>query len=173
MLEKIQITLETTPFLSADYSVHTGSCIKHQVKELSDIHERYGGMPESYNNHNTTIHQLWWENDKVDFVKLGAQLGIEVVTVSSILQPPGNIIPWHRDTFYAITQKFPNDIRTKVRANIYLEDWKMGHFTQFGDEVMTHWKAGDGLLWDSAVEHLGANAGFKDKYTLQVSGFLN
>ncbi len=33
------------------------------------------------------------------------------------------------------------------------------------------WKAGDGLLWDSSVLHLSCNAGQKDKFTMQVSGF--
>jgi hypothetical protein len=173
MIEKVKLNLTDTPFLNSDHKTHSGSCIKHQVKELTDIHDRYGGMPETYTMHNTLIHQLWWDKDSIDFADIGQQLGMEVITVSSILQPPGNVIPLHRDTFYAITKQFPDDTRTKVRANIYLEDWKMGHFTQYNDEVVTHWKAGDGLLWDSSIEHLGANCGFQDKYTLQVSGFLN
>ena len=37
----------------------------------------------------------------------------------------------------------------------------------------THWKAGEGWIWDSNHLHLSANAGMKDKYTLQVSGFAN
>ena len=35
-----------------------------------------------------------------------------------------------------------------------------------------NWKAGDGFVWDSKPLHLSANAGMKDKYTLQISGFL-
>jgi hypothetical protein len=34
-----------------------------------------------------------------------------------------------------------------------------------------NWKAGEGYLWSSKVLHLSANAGMKDKYTLQISGF--
>ena len=48
----------------------------------------------------------------------------------------------------------------------------MGHFIQYDNVVYTHWSAGDTLLWDSEVLHLGANAGMENKYTLQVSGFL-
>ena len=158
--------------MNADYDVHKGSCIQHQVHELSDIHQRFGGMPNSYVLENTTIHQLWWSQDTVDYEIFGNQLGMEVITVSSILQPPGNIIPLHRDTFFQISKKFPNDTRKKVRANIYLEDWKTGQFLQYQDKVMTHWKANEGLLWDNTVEHLGVNAGMEKKYTLQVSGFL-
>ena len=48
----------------------------------------------------------------------------------------------------------------------------MGHFLQYDDTVVARWKQGEGLLWDSEVLHLGANAGMQDKLTLQISGFL-
>jgi hypothetical protein len=35
-----------------------------------------------------------------------------------------------------------------------------------------NWLAGDGYIWDSKPLHLSANAGMKDKFTLQISGFL-
>ena len=101
---------------------------------------------------------------------------MEVVTVSSILQPPGNIVPIHRDTFFQINKKYPNDDRQKVRANIYLEDWREGQFIHYEVDNKwynsTHWIAGDGFLWDSDHLHVSGNAGFTNKYTLQVSGFL-
>jgi hypothetical protein len=99
-------------------------------------------------------------------------LGMEIITVSSILQPPGCIIPLHRDTFYQIGVRYPERTEVRARANIYLEDWKLGQFIQYNDEVSTHWKAGDGFIWDSSVLHLSANAGMQNKYTLQISGFV-
>ena len=102
---------------------------------------------------------------------------MEVITVSSILQPPGNTIPIHRDTFYQINKKFPQDERLKIRANIYLKDWKVGEILQYEKNKQwynsTHWSAGDGFIWDSSHLHLSANNGMQNKYTLQVSGFLN
>jgi len=172
ILKKVNLDYDFDIFLHADYSEHEGSCIKHQVYELTDIHDQYGGFPDSYCFENTKINQLWWNDDQIDYKEIGKQLGIDVVTVSSIKQPPGCVIPLHRDTFYQIGQRFPNRTETKVRANIYLEDWKLGHFIQYGDEVNTHWKQGEGFLWDSEVLHLGANAGMQGKYTLQISGFL-
>ena len=61
---------------------------------------------------------------------------------------------------------------------MYLEDWHVGEFLQYQDankkwQNSTHWKAGEGWIWDSNHLHLSANAGMKDKYTLQVSGFAN
>jgi len=177
MIYELNLNYNFDIFLNEDYNKHTGSCITHQVKELNDIHKEYGGFPDSYNIDNTLIRQLWWDHTQVDFKELGKQLHMEVITVSTILQPPGNIIPIHRDTFFQINKLYPNDTRTKVRANIYLEDWKVGHFLQYQSQKewhnSTHWKSGQGFIWDSNHLHLSANAGMANKYTLQVSGFLN
>lgn len=179
MIKKIKLNYDWSEFLppKQDYSVHKGSCLTHQTKELTDIHQEYG-LGETYTTENTVIQQLWYTDKQVDFEELGKQTGMEVITVSSILQPPGNVIALHRDTFYQIKKKFPNDKRLKVRANIYLEDWVVGHMLQYKSEedgvwkTSDNWKAGEGFVWDSKPLHLSANAGMKDKYTLQISGFL-
>ena len=174
MLKEIKIDYPLDIFLNADYSIHSGSCIAHQIHELKDVHNEYG-FGETYDFGNTTIQQLWWAETQIDFNELGKQLDMEVVTVSSILQPPGNVIPLHRDTFFQITKKYPSDDRLKVRANIYLEDWKVGHMLQYKDGVewknSTHWKASEGYLWSSEPLHLSMNGGMQNKYTLQISGF--
>lgn len=176
MINRIQVSLDWHQYLSADYSAHQGSCIKHQVYELTDIHDKFGGFPDTYRLENTLIHQLWWNRDQVDFDDLGNQLGMDVITVSSIKQPPGCVIPYHRDTFYQIRQKYPDRNEIPVRANIYLEDCKLGHFLQYtiNQDIMTDvsWSQGQGWIWDSSILHLGANAGMQPKFTLQVSGFL-
>ena len=107
----------------------------------------------------------------IDFKELENQLGLEVITVSTIMQKPGNIIPWHRDIFYQITKKFPNRKEEKVRANMFLTDWENGQFLQFDDEVITNWKKNTGYIFNDQVLHLSSNAGLKNKVTLQVSGF--
>ena len=181
MFLKRRLDIDFTPFLTADYSQHQGSCIKHQVHELTDIHERFGGFPDTYKLENTLIHQLWWSNEQVDYDEFGRQLGMEVKTVSSIKQPPGCVIPWHRDTFYQIKSRWYSmhyRVMPILRANIFLQDYKMGHFIQYQEigqgnfVTVADWQAGDALMWDDQVEHLGANCGFEPKYTLQVSGFL-
>ena len=96
---------------------------------------------------------------------------MDVVSVSVIKQEPGNIIPKHRDMFHKITTEFPDRKCMKVRANIFLEDWKSGHYLEFDEQPHTHWKANEGFILNSQVIHLSANAGLEDKYTLQISGF--
>jgi hypothetical protein len=180
MLKSIKIDYDLSKFLEpkVDYSIHKGTCLSHQVHELTDIHKEYG-LGDTYDEENTVIQQLWYTDKQIDFKELGKQLGIEIITISSILQPPGNIITLHRDTFYQINKRFPNDERLKVRANIYLEDWKVGHLIQYQDindnnkwKTSDNWKAGEGYLWSKDVLHLSANAGMKPKFTLQISGFL-
>lgn len=176
MLKNVKLDYDFSKLLAADYTQHSGSCIKHQVHELTDIHEQYGGFPATYTIKNTLIHQLWWDNTQLDFEDIGKQLGMEVVTVSTICQPPGNVIPLHRDTFYQISLQHPNRSDVKVRANIYLENWKVGHMIQYTDSdswtTSDNWKQGHGFMWDSSVLHLSANAGFENKYTMQISGFV-
>lgn len=177
MFKPIKINYDFSAMLDANYTKHSGSCIAHQVNELTDIHNEYGGFPTTYTMANTVIHQLWWDNTQIDYKKIGQQLGMEVITVSTVCQPPGNIIPLHRDTFFQIKKSHPNRQELKVRANIYLEDYKMGHFIQYKENTCwitsLDWKQGEGFLWDSSIVHLSANAGFQNKYTMQVSGFLN
>lgn len=176
MIKECFLDLDYSKFLNADYTTHTGSCIKHQIYELTDVHESFGGFPETYSLANTTIHQLWWGPEDIDYRELENQLGIEVITVSTIKQPPGNVVPIHRDTFFQINQRFSDRNQSKVRANIYMQDWKVGHMIQYQkDETWsnsTHWRAGQGFIWDSEPLHVSMNAGFNDKYTMQISGFL-
>ena len=172
MYRKIHLDIDFKPFMQIDLP-EASTCIKHQATECRDVHEKYGGLPKSYVFENTKIHQKFWTEDQVDFEMLNDKLGIEAVTVSSIMQPPGNVIPLHRDTFFQVKKRFPDDKRKIVRYNIYMQDWKIGHFLQHDDNICTHWKQGDGHMWDGEVLHIGANAGMEDKYTLQVSGFLN
>lgn len=172
MIKNIKLDIEFSQFLFADYNCQESSCISHQVHELNDLHQQFGGFPKSYVYENTRINQLWWNADQINFEEIGGQLGMEVITISSIRQHPGGVIPWHRDTFFQINQRYPSRNEVKVRANIFLEDWKIGHYIQYDNTVVTHWRQGQGLLWDSEVLHLGANAGMLDKFTLQISGFM-
>ena len=170
VLEPIKIDMDTEVFFDVNWKFYRCSCIKHQQVEQADLHPD-NKMPNSLVLDNTAIHQKFFDKDEVDFVELGKQTNMEVVSVSVIKQEPGNIIPKHRDMFHKITTEFPDKKSMKVRANIFLEDWKSGHYLEFDEEPCTHWKANEGYILNNQVIHLSANAGLEDKYTLQVSGF--
>ena len=174
MFKKISIDFDFAPILSADHTRHSDTCIYHQMRELNDVYEKFNGFPQSYTPNNTTIHQLWWDNQQLDYIEIGGQLNMEVVSISSILQEPGHVIPYHRDMFHRINEKFPNRPERRVRANIFLENSKLGHMLQFTlnglHHAFTDWQANTGYLFDSEILHLSCNAGLEPKYTLQVSG---
>ncbi len=176
ILHRVKLDFDVDEILSRDHRVHSGSCLFHLRIEMQDLYEPLGGLPDSITTDNTQLHQVWWRPDEIKFEDLGQQLGMTVMSVSSICQPPGCVIPWHRDSFFKIRQQVPSDA-VVVRANINLCDADIGHFIQYEwqDKLVTYtgWQAGQGLLWDREVAHLGANVGFQDKYTLQVSGILN
>jgi len=176
ILRKVKIEFDRHRVLERDHRAHTGSCLFHLREEMADLYEPLGGLPSTITDENTSLHQLWWTPQDFCFDDLGKQLGMQVLSVSSICQPPGRVIPWHHDSFFRIRQQvLPH--QTVVRANIHLKPAGIGHFVQYeiDQELVTYtgWAANEGLLWDSEVPHLGANVGFEDKYTLQVSGILN
>ena len=170
ILEPIKIDMDTKVFFDVKWEDYRCSCIQHQKTEQKDLHpdER---MPDSLVLDNTAIHQKFFDRDEIDYVELGEQTNMDVVSVSVIKQEPGNIIPKHRDMFHKITTEFPDRKCMKVRANIFLEDWKSGHYLEFDEQPHTHWKANEGFILNSQVIPLSANAGLEDKYTLQISGF--
>lgn len=176
MLQHTRLELDFAQYLAADHDQHSSDNFGHQTKEYEELYSRFGGLPSSYNRSNTIIHQLWWTQEQIDYGYLGRQLGIEVHTVSTIRQDPGNVLPLHYDTFFLIGKRYPDRREPKVRANIYMEDWKIGHYLQYEDSGQWHvshdWRAGEGLIWDSSHLHLSANAGMHPKYTMQISGFL-
>ena len=90
-----------------------------------------------------------------------------------VLDNTANIIPIHRDMFHMIKSNYDTEGKQIVRANIFLEDWKSGHYLEFDKDPCTNWKANEGFVISEEVTHLSANAGLENKYTVQISGFYN
>ena len=175
-LKNIKLDHDFGYFLRRDHEeVGKHSCIAHQQTDNPTLYDEMGGMPKSYVLENTTIYQSWYEDTYLK-EELGKKLGVDVVSISTIMQPCGSSIPMHVDHFHKIRTQFPDDTRTKVRANIFLQDWEPGHILhyKFKDEWYTSspWKSGEGYVWDNEIMHLSGNSGMLPKYTLQVSGFL-
>ena len=198
MLKKVNIDYDLITLLAADYTIHTDSYIDQNPKpgretyrqqmvrvtrlsrpgplvKLQQFNDVDDGFPKTYGAENTRYHSVAWRKDQIDYIELGKQLNMDVIYVTTMKQSPGNVMTCHRDPFDLLFDQFPNRTEPKVRAYIFLEDYKLGHIVQYvlNDKVETslHWKAGDGLIWDSDVPHLTANVGLQDKYTMQVTGF--
>ena len=161
---------------SADYSVRTLSAIHSNI-----VNPEYDYAP-SLCKENTTIQQLWWDNEldyttdlRLDWTAVESQLGMHIITASSILLPPGNVIPWHTDTFVKMKRLNPerNDF---VRAMIYVTEYEPGQVTQIrngtGLETYTNWTPGSGYMIDDTVPHVNINGSNKPVITINYSGFL-
>jgi hypothetical protein len=174
MLEPISLTYDFSHVLAADHDQHADTCIYHQIKQLQEVYRPFGGYPSTYTPENTILHQLWWGPDQLNYTDLGRQLGMEVISVSSIRQDPGHIIPYHRDMFQKINERYPERTEKRVRANIFLEHSKLGHIMQFTKnqrhETVSDWLANTGYMFDQEILHLSCNAGIEPKFTLQISG---
>lgn len=173
MLIETSINYDTSFIFDLDWADYKDDSTAYHALRQKDLHAPWGGLPNTYNEHNTAIYQRFFSKDEIDFDELGKQLNIETHSISAIKQEPGNIIPLHSDTFYKVKQVAPDDVRPAVRANIFLEDWMLGHVIQFNNSMITDWEKHTGFIFDGSVPHLSANCGMQSKYTLQISGFLN
>jgi len=86
---------------------------------------------------------------------------------------PGRILPAHRDT-YSRFCKIHNisNINDVIRYVIFLEDWQSGHYFEIENTPVVKWHAGQGVCWRGDTEHLAANLGFSDRFSLQLTGTL-
>jgi len=138
-------------------------------KEL-DKHRQSGYSPYNTRHWETTTIQpkleMSWEGEIME------QLPLTNATGRPTLQPPGNVMPWHQDKFIYFKRENPGHDEHVVRFIVFQKDWQNGHLLQAGDSFVTHWKAGDILLWYPDRWHLSANVGITDKWTFNVTGIL-
>lgn len=85
---------------------------------------------------------------------------------------PGCSLMWHFDT-YATFVKFNNieedQVHNVCRTAIMMKDWDRGQVLQVGDEVYTHWQAGDTFTWKGDTWHGVSNFGPSDIVIGQIT----
>jgi hypothetical protein len=95
-------------------------------------------------------------------------------TLNFMKIPSGRLIPWHCDTYGYAINKFnvPADRITDIRRTIvFMQDWSFGQVVQFGDSMLSHWKAGDLYTWQHEAWHGLANFGSKDVTIMQITNY--
>jgi hypothetical protein len=80
------------------------------------------------------------------------------------------ILPTHGDDYKLYREKFDCELDDISRIVIFLEDWKSGHYFEMDGEPIVNWKAGNYIIWKGRIEHMAANIGIEDRYTLQITG---
>ena len=135
---------------------------------LTQQHE-WGYCKENTRSWTTTslkeqLHMPWEE-------EVSTQLPLDNWISRPTMQPPGQVMPWHLDHFFYFKRKYP-DNEYVVRFVIFMRDWQSGHVLQAGDSIISHWSAGDVILWHPERMHLSANIGYNNKWTINTTGIL-
>jgi len=132
------------------------------------LHE---GSPQDnyYKGHNTLHYQIF--DPDVKYITEFAKKNFTKFAISLIKQMPSMSIPLHTDTYHFFKQKYGLDPEKDVyRANIFLQDWKPGHYFEAGNIPYVQWKAGDYVMLHNKLPHRSGNLGLHAKYTAQVTG---
>jgi hypothetical protein len=86
---------------------------------------------------------------------------------------PGMMLPYHSDRYaYYLKTNLSITINQVCRIIVFLEDWKSGHISEIENDSHTKWKAGDWFSWLGETPHMAANLGHVDRYTLQITGYV-
>jgi len=104
----------------------------------------------------------------LDVVKDNFELDKIVIALNKL--SPGQILPWHKDRYLTYIKK--NKIKKKnqiARIILFLEDQTPGQQLWVGKKLCTG-KAGAYFGWMYGTEHMAANLGKTDRYTLQITG---
>jgi hypothetical protein len=104
--------------------------------------------------------------------KIGSTNGSFTLNFMKI--PVGRIIPWHCDTYGYVIKKFnvpDNRITDIQRTILFMQDWSFGQVVQFGNSILSHWKAGDVYTWQHEAWHGLANFGSKDIVIMQITNY--
>ena len=170
MLKNVHLDHDLSMVANADHRVNETSSI------ATKMYREDSNFPKTYCLENTRMHQLWWNRDQLDFDAIGEKLGFKVMTVSSMVTPPGSVIPLHSDTFHKLRTEFPDEPGLMVRAVIYATPFDIGQMTQYITDGVLYasagWEIGDGMIWDDQVPHVTVNGGMRDLCTVNFSGFM-
>lgn len=125
----------------------------------------YLNVPEKSRNH-------WEPYGPVPdvFYNVMNQFGLTNPTVGINSYQPGQIIPWHADTYkvYREDNNIPDD-KQIARIIVFLHDQKAGHQLWIEDQICIG-NAGAYFGWIDQTEHMAGNVGHEARHVLQITG---
>ena len=113
-----------------------------------------------------------WNNR---FIKFFEEQGWQDVGCAYYRMKTGTVMPEHQDRYVRYIDKFKlvGQERRIKRALVLLEDWKSGHYLEVMGSPVVNWKAGQVYEWTYDTPHMAANLGLEDRYTLQITGWVD
>jgi hypothetical protein len=127
----------------------------------------YGNIFSAGQTADYKTYQPCWVNDIIEILKF------DTAGSSFYKMSPGNIIPYHSDSYKRYI-KYHNikNVNKIVRVVVFLEDWQRGHIFEVDGTPLYNYKSGDYVLWNYNTPHLAANLGNTNRYTLQLTGII-
>lgn len=124
-----------------------------------------------FNNQSYTGKMYGYPNRMPDYVyEIADQLNLSDCGYNFYRMDRADLMPPHKDHFNTYVENFDVKPKDVLRAVIFLEDSKEGHYFSIGNRDYTFWKAGDYFIWDQSEEHAAGNYGLDPRYTLQITG---
>ena len=147
---------------------------KKNYKKVTIAWTKMDSIQVGYNRSNTLMKQKIFNDKKKmpkwvkDIIKVS---GLDRAYLTLNMNPPGSINPWHFDSYQKIKNKYTLKKKQKiVRLLVFVKPWHWGHFSQIGNDVITHWKSGDCYTWDFQKYHLASNSGIVNRYVISITG---
>ena len=119
------------------------------------------------------FYQVFCDQFPEVFGKFKKVSGLTNAVSSFLIQPAGNVIGWHQDTFVTFRNKHKQNKLPIYRYMMMVEDSQPGHYFSAGSQTIFNWKQGDIFYWQPDMYHCGANAGIQRKITLNITGFAD
>ena len=124
-----------------------------------------------YNHESYTGSMYGYPNKMPEYVYgISQKLGLTFCGYNFYRMDHMDIMPPHTDHYNTYVKKFNIEPSEVLRALVFLEDSKPGHYFIIGNREYTFWKAGDYFIWDQSEEHAAGNLGLHPRYTLQITG---
>jgi hypothetical protein len=155
-----------------DIDVDQQTLLQLQFEDLHQCYRQYRALDEYYNQHNSSIWQMF-DNNCPEWVwsiakKLIDNTGDSSQYVVSVIRlDPGNTVPDHCDAHFKVQEKFGTG--DTARYLIFLDDWCSGHYYEIQQQPHTKWRRGDWVKFGPDDWHLAGNMGAEPFYSMQVT----
>jgi len=112
-------------------------------------------------------------NDSIVQALSAAGLPLTRTGLSYYKMMPGDILPYHGDTYVRYRAYHSVEIDHIWRVIVFLEDWQPGFMFEIEGRPINQYRAGDFVAWQGGAEHMAGNLGRVPRYTLQITGVMD
>lgn len=112
-------------------------------------------------------------NDQIIQDLRSAGIGLTKTGMSYYKMMPGDILPYHGDTYARYRAHHGVEIDDIWRVIVFLQDWQPGFIFEMEGRPITQYRAGDFVAWQGGAEHMAGNLGRVPRYTLQITGVMD